>query len=147
MTKARVNLNVRVPDTNYGLLSEGSNALAVQSVNRPNFSRDFGLSDVINRYEAQAAVMGDYAESDLERETESDAENDVENGVESEGDIEDSEIAWLAERALRMPNEDDPGLWLVRVYVGLYSDIPKSDIEQCRRTALRRKVSSSLKTV
>ncbi|KAF8346158.1 hypothetical protein F5887DRAFT_1184931 [Amanita rubescens] len=83
---------------------------SVQSVNRPNFSRDFGLSDVINRYEAQAAVIRDYAESDLEHEMESDAENDVE----SEGDIEDhiKEITRLAERALRMPNEDDPGLWL-----------------------------------
>ncbi|KAF8325597.1 hypothetical protein F5887DRAFT_1085354 [Amanita rubescens] len=73
---------------------------SVQSVKRQGYSRDDRLSAVINRYEARAAAADDAIESDIE----------------NEGEIE--EIALLAERALRMPNEHDPGIWRVRVLDG-----------------------------
>jgi hypothetical protein len=66
---------------------------------------------VINRYEARTAAADDVIESDIE----------------NEGEIE--ELASLAERALRMPNEQDPGIWRVRVRVSLCSNIPKTATE------------------
>ncbi|KAF8325981.1 hypothetical protein F5887DRAFT_925639, partial [Amanita rubescens] len=80
----------------YGSVAH-SMSTAVQSVKRQGYSRDDRLSAVINRYEARAAAADDAIESDIE----------------NEGEIE--EIALLAERALRMPNEHDPGIWRVRV--------------------------------
>ncbi|KAF8332933.1 hypothetical protein F5887DRAFT_922201 [Amanita rubescens] len=83
----------------YGSVAH-STSTAVQSVKRQGYSRDDRLSAVINRYEARAAAADDAIESDIE----------------NEGEIE--EIALLAERALRMPNEHDPGIWRVRVLDG-----------------------------
>ncbi len=81
-------------DTRAGREQAWAGQIAESSDN-DNAPRDHRMTAVINRYESTASGV------------ESQAVNVVEN----------EEIAGLAERLMRMPTANDPGLWKVRVWV------------------------------